>query len=313
MKSFTTGQALAGVWTKNSTTANLAYVAQTANDAYRHMCALKDWSFLEQQRALYTIGNQQFYPVPYDCARVKEISVLVSSNITYTPQLSPSKEHWDQLNLSKFTSDIPEWYFIFGGNSGAGSTIGLWPRPATSYVASPPAGAVIQVTQKCRVLDLQFADYTTGTVTTAVSALGVTTLTGSATSWSTGMAGMWIQITPTLAAGGGDGQWYLIAGVSSATSLTLAGQYSADFLGATSAYTMSQMPLLPEDFHDTPWARAAEIYWEKESDPRGLSFKKKYDNDVGDLVRTWSSPGGDYVIDTGDDPAIINPNLVIRL
>jgi len=307
MKSYTTGRNLAGVWTKNTNTSNLSYLDQTANDAYRHLCALKDWSFLEQLRTISTIGNQQFYPAPWDCARVKEISVLVN-NITYTPKLSPSREHWDQLNLSKFTSDIPEWYFIFGGNSGAGMRIGLWPTPASS-------GNTINVTQKCRVVDLQFADYTTGTITTAASASGLTTVTGSGTSWTAGQAGLWMQITPTAASSAGDGQWYLVTGVTNSTTLVLANQYSADFSGASANYILAQMPLLPEDFHDTPWKRAAQGYWGKESDDEGRydKFKAAADKDEGDLIRTWSAPGGDFVIDTGDDPQIINPNLVIRL
>lgn len=307
MKSYTAGRNLAGIWTKNSAAANLAYLDQTANDAYRHMCAMKDWSFLEQQRTIQTIASQQFYPVPWDCERVKEVSVLVSSNITYTPKLSPSKEHWDQLNLSRFTSDIPEWYFIFGGNSGAGARIGLWPTPATT------AGGTIQVTQKCRVVDLQFADYTTGTITTAASAAGITTITGSGTSWTPGQAGLWLQVTPTAASAAGDGNWYLVTGAPTATSLTLAGQYSTDFSGASASYILAQMPLLPENFHDTPWAKSAALYWEKETDPRGATFEAKYAQDVKDLVVAWSAPGGDFVIDSGDDPSIINPNLVIRL
>ena len=307
MKSYTQGRNLAGIWTKNSVATNLTYLDQTANDAYRHMCAMKDWVFLEQLRTITTIANQQFYPVPWDCERVKEINVVVSTSITYTPKLSPSKEHWDQLNLSSFTSDIPEWYFIFGGNAGAGSTIGLWPRPASS-------GNTMNVTQKCRVVDLQFADYTTGTITTTVVAAGVTTVTGSGTSWGTGQAGLWLNVTPTTAANGGDGNWYLVTGVVSGTSLTLATAYGGTALAAASAsYTLAQMPLLPENFHDTPWKHATQVYWEKETDPRAASFEKQYDSDVGDLVRAWSAPGGDYVIDSGDDPSIISPNLVIRL
>lgn len=305
MKSYTQGRNLAGIWTKNTNTANLQYLDQTATDAYRHMCAMKDWSFLEQLRTISTIGNQQFYPVPWDCAVVKEISVL-TNNITYTPKLSPSREHWDMLNLTIFTSDIPEWYFVFGGNSGAGATIGLWPRSASS-------GNTINVTQKCRVVDLQFADYTTGTISSAVSTGGITTITGASTSWGTGQAGLWLNVTPTAAAGGGDGIWHLVTGVPTATTLTLAGQYSADFSGATAAYILAQMPLLPEDFHDTPWARAAQMYWQKEDDERAAGFEKKYDDDVADLIHAWSAPGSNFVIDTGDDPQIINPNVVIRL
>lgn len=305
MKSYTTGRNLAGVWTKNTNTSNLSYLDQTANDAYRHLCALKDWNFLQQLRTISTIANQQFYPTPYDCSQVNEISVLVST-ITYTPKLSPSPEHWDMLNLSQFTSDIPEWYFVRGQVGGQGGSIGLWPKPASS-------GNTIQINQKCRVIDLQFPDYTTGTITTAASVAGITTITGSGTSFGSGQAGLWLNVTPTAGTSAGDGMWYLVTGVPTSTSLTLATQVSADFSGASANYILAQMPLLPEDFQDLPWVRAAQVYWEKEDDERAAGFKARYDEGHTDFIRTWSAPGGDYVIDRGDDPQIINPNLVIRL
>lgn len=307
MKSYSVGRNLAGTWTKNSNSLNLTYLDQTANDAYRRLCALKDWNWLEQLRTLTTVGAQQFYAVPWDCARVKEISVIpLNSQITYVPKLSPSREHWDQLNLSKFTSDIPEWYFLFGGNSGAGQQIGLWPTPATT-------GNTINVTQKCRVVDLQIADVTN--ITSDNIANGSTTLTLSSSAATAGMAGMWVQIATGTAANLGDGQWYLITGVPTSSSLTLATAYGGTTLltAAAAVTTISQMPLLPEDFHDLPWVRASQVYWEKEDDERSDKFKGRWDEGLGQLIDAWSSPGGDYVIDTGEDPELISPNLVIRL
>lgn len=307
MKSYTAGRNLAATWTKNSNTLNLTYLDQTANDAYRHVCSLKDWNFLEQLRTLTTIGSQQFYPAPWDCERVKEIYVIpLNSNIRYTPKLSPSREHWDQLNLSQFVSDIPEWFFIFGGNSGGGMQIGLWPTPATS-------GNTIGVSQKCRVIDLQISDNTSLTVDNIAN--GSTTITLSSAGATAGMAGLWINITPGTAANLGDGQWYLITGVPTSSTLTLATAYGGTNIttGASAPCTISQMPLLPENFHDLPWVRASQIYWEKEDDERSDKFKMRYDEGTGQLIDVWSSPGGDYVIDTGEDPELISPNLVIRL
>lgn len=300
MKSYTGGRNLAGTWTKNTAAANLTYLDQVANDAYRHLCAMKDWPFLERLRTLTTAASTQFYNLPYDTDMVREISVLVSTT-TYTPKPSPSREHWDMLNLTSFTSDIPEWWFVFAGQ------VGLWPKPAS-------AGNTINVTQKSKVVDLSAADYSTGTITTTATAAGVTTVTGSGTTWGSGMVGRFIRIDPTVAALGGDNVWYEIASVASATSLTLVRIYGGTAIAAGSAtYTIGQMPLLPESFQDTPWKKAAFDYWNKESDKRAAAFKIAYDQDVIDLVRTWSAPTTDLVIDNGEDTNIINPNLVIRL
>lgn len=298
MKSFTQGQNLFGTWSKNTAVSNLAYGAQIANDYYRHICALNDWSFLDGLRSMLTVGNQQFYPLFYDTDLVREVAVKVSS-ITYTPKLSPSREHWDSLNLVTFVSDIPEWYYVFNGQ------VGLWPMPAST-------GNTIFVTQKCRVIDMQFADYTTGTISGITN--GANILTGTGTSWSAGMAGEWINITPTLAANGGDGTWYQIGSVTNSTTIILVRNYGgATLTTATAAYVIGQMSLLPESFQDTPWKAAAADYWLKENDNRAASFQEKYQSDIGDLIKAYSSPTTDMVIDDGRDFSIINPNLLINL
>lgn len=300
MKSYTEGRNLYGSLTKNTATANLTLGDQVANDSYRHVCALKDWPFLEKSRTLLTQASVQFLNLPHDTDQVRAVSVLVNTK-TYVPKLSPSKDHWDMLNMSAFTSDIPEWYFVLAGQ------IGLWPKPAT-------AGSTIQLTIKARVINLSAADYTTGTIVTTSTTNNLTTVTGSGTAWTAQMVGRFIRITYSDTANTGDGEWYEIAGVASATSLTLVRAYGGTALAVASApYTIGQMPLLPEEFHDTPWKLAIAQYWEKESDKRGKTFRASYNEDLVALGRNWSSATTSMVVDTGEDQSLINPNLVISL
>lgn len=301
MKSYTQGRNTYGRWTKNTATANLSHGDEIANDAYRKICAVRDWPFLTQPRTLTTVAAQQFYNLPYDCDLVREINVVISTT-TYTPKLSPSREHWDKLNLTAFSSDIPEWYFVYNGQ------LGLWPKPASS-------GNTINVSQKCRVIDLSVADYTTGTITTTSTVSAVTTVTGNGTSWTSQMAGRYIRITLLDTANTGDGLWYLIASVPSSTTMTLTRAYGGTALSAaTAGYTIGQMPLLPETFQDTPWRYAAWDYWHKENnDDRAEEYKTSYNEDIANLQNAYGSPSTDMVIDNGDDANIINPNLVIRL
>ena len=310
MKSYTQGIAQYGVWTKNTNTANNTQGALVANDDYRTICAMKDWPFLTRLRTLTTVANQQNYNYPYDCDMVREIAVIVS-NIRYTPRPSPSQEHWDKLNLVTFTSDIPQWWFTLNGQ------ILLWPKPASS-------GNTINVTQKCRVIDLGAADYITGNITTVATSGVLTTVTGSGTAWTSQMVGRFIQIAYAGASDVGDGIWYEIAGVASATSLTLVRTYGGTAIAAASAnYIISQMPLLPENFHDLPWLAAAGNYWMKESDKRAASFfsihgqfpspGKAPTGKLKVLEDNYSSPTGSFVIDDGGGDEIVNPNLTISL
>lgn len=269
---------------------------------------MKDWPFLERQRTIPTTASAQFYNLPYDCDLVRAVAVTVST-IRYVPRLSPSQEHWDRLNLSVFTSDIPEWYFILNGQ------LGLWPKPASS-------SNTITITQKTRVIDLSAADYTTGSIVSIAN--GGTAVVGSGTAWTTQMTGRFIRITYIDTVNTGDGLWYEIASVASTTSLALVRSYGGTAISAGSAaYTIGQMPLLPEAFHDLPWMSAAADYWSKESDARANYFLTKHGapaqgslpatGRVKDLIATYSAPTTSMVIDDGRDQDILNPNLTISL
>lgn len=310
MKSYTQGRNLYGIWSKNTATANLTQGDQIANDDYRTICGIKDWPFLTRQRNLTTTASGQYYKFPYDCDQPQEIAVTISSK-KYVPRLSPNQAHWDNLNFNSYTSDIPQWWFPIAG------TIGLWPIPAT-------AGNTIVVTQKTRVIDLSATDYTTGTIVSTVTAAGITTVTGSGTAWTERMAGRFIRMTYSDTVNTGDGLWYEIASVTSATVMTLVRAYGGTVITAGgAAYTIGQMPLLPEDFHDLPWIYAAGNYWMKESDKRAQGFMTMHGNfpSAGQpatgklkvLLDGYSSPTTNMVIDDGGSDDMLNPNLTISL
>jgi len=298
-KSYTGGRNLYGVLTKNSSTTNLLLGDEIANDLYRGICALRDWNFLERLRTLVTVASSQKYPLPYDCDFVREVSVIISDT-RYTPRLCPDQKTWDILNLSQFTSDIPEWYYIFNNE------LWLWPIPAT-------ADNTINITQKTKVIDLGLADYTTGSIVSVAN--GGTAVVGTGTAWTNQMVGRYIRITITNNANTGDGLWYEIAGVTDTTHLTLAKAYGGNAIAAgTAACTIGQMPLLHEAYHHLPWIGAAAQYWAKEKDSRGDSLQKRYERGVSELISPNSSPTTDMVIDDGcGGQEITNPNLTIQL
>lgn len=301
MKTYTQGRNKYGVWTKNSNTANLSAGDEDANDAYRQMCAMKNWAFLERIRTLSTVAATQALNLPYDCDLVREISVVPNGQTTrYRPKLSPSPQHWDDLNLSTFNSDQTQWYIVQAGQ------LKLWPTPVQT-------GNTVYVNQKCRVIDLSIADITSITIASIANGATAMTVSGSLT---TAMVGMWIRPTYTagVASTTGDGVWYEITGVTNATTLTLGRAYGGvSITAATAACTIGQVPLLPESFQQTPWKLAAANYWGKEDDDRADRFQDSYDRDILSMIRTYSLPTGDPVLREGPDEEIINPNLTIRL
>ena len=298
MKSYQGGRNLYGKWTKNSGADNLTLGDEVANDEYKRICGLKDWPFLERKRTITTIASTQNYPLPYDCSQVREISLVISET-RYVPKQCPDEKAWDILNQNTYTSDIPEWWFIFNGE------LLIWPTPASS-------GNTITVVQKSRVIDLSIADYVTGSITSIAN--GAKAVVGGSTVWTERMAGRYIRSSLSDTANTGDGVWYEISAVTAATTLSLVRSYGGTSIAAgTASYTIGQMPLLPESFQDLPWIHATADYWATEDDQRALYFKNKYEEKLKDLIVTWSSPTTDMVIDDGEDRDIINPNLVISL
>lgn len=310
MKSYTEGRTLYGTMTKNTSSDNLSLGDQIANDDYRSICAAMDWPFLERLRTITTVASQQAYDLPYDCDLVRSVSVVVSSK-RYTPRLSPSQEHWDSLNLTSYTSDIPEFYYVQSGQ------VLLWPTPVS-------AGNTIRITQKTTPIDLSVADYTDGTITTATN--GDATITGSGTTFTDNMVGRYMRITYADTANTGDGLWYEIASVTSATELELVREYGGNSIAAGSAsYIIGQMPLLPEAFHELPWYKAIGEYWIKEGDSRGARYLEMHgefpsrhrpaSGKIANLIKAYSSPTTDMITDEGyiNDEELINPNLTVSL
>lgn len=300
MRTTTSGKNQYGVWTKNTNSTNLADGSGVANDIYRKICALKDWPFLEQLRTITTTAATAGTALPYDCDQVREIAVTpVNQTKRYTPAPVKNAKHWDELNLTSFKSDIPEYYYVFD------DSVYLWPTPVST-------GNTIRVTQKTKVIDLTIADITSSTVVTATNGSNAVVLSGGVTPL---MAGMWIQITYNPSTTNtGDGLWYQIIGITGTTQVTLSRNYGGtSIVAGSAACTIGQAPLLPEAFHDTPWKGAAVTYWKTNSDSRADAFNTDFNNDLIALGLNSSSKITDFVIDRGEDYDIINPNLTITL
>lgn len=131
-----------------------------------------------------------------------------------------------------------------------------------SATINTPLGNTITFNYKRRVTDLTLGDYTTGTVT---ATNGSTTITGSGTGFvanylpSAGSVlplNLWIKITPP----NGDGNYYQISSLTSATALTLTNAYTG-LTTAGASFIIGQMPLLLEDYHDLLLYRALMIYF----------------------------------------------------
>ncbi len=246
-----------------------------------------------------TVGVQ-FYPLPPNYSKLKSLTITVG-NLQWTPKEVFTTEEWNQLNVFPYFSDIPNNFFIYpGGDHGA--QVGIWPIPSTT-------GNVITFSYKFRVPDLSIADYTTpGTVSVTTK---TTAVTGGSTTFvpTTNISNesRWLQIAqPT-----GDNLWYQITSVNSTTGLTLYQPYQGITVAATIAgtYTIGQMPLLMEDFHDMLVWKALTYYFSSivDNPTKYKEFKEAYDTKLA-LLAEYS--GSNTVnVNLRGKINTVNPNL----
>lgn len=264
MQTFTTRRNLVGVMTGDDGTINLSRMDTLLNEADKEVCTLKPWSFRQKTKTLST-ETDNAHQLPNDCARVLDVTVTIGST-KYSPKQVKTRDEWDRLNQStSITSNTPEYWFIFG------KVLSFYPGPSSATTNA------ITVSYHREIKDLSIADYTTGTITTITS--GSTTVTGSGTTWTAQMAGRYIRITDSSTANTGDGYWYEIASVTSATVLELTAPYNGTSIAAGSAaYTIGQVSIVPEDFQMVPMYRALELYFTsiKPEKDRADKFKSLY-------------------------------------
>ena len=301
MLSYTTRRNLFGDLTNNKTSANLTLADTLCNVSEKAVIRYFPWPFLITTDTQSTVASQQFYNLPFNFGRLVSVSVTIS-NTQYTPKRAPSLKFWNQLNYStNVKSDIPEWFIILDGQ------LGFYPIPSSA------TSDAITYTFVRRAKDLTIADYTTGGIFTATN--GSTSVVGTATSWTTKMAGRWIRVTDSDVANAGDGEWYEISSVSGGTALVLKRNYDGVTVsGSSAAYLVGQMGPLPEEFHELPIYRALWIYFTS-SQPnaeKAALYENLYKDGLAEMKAEYGDLSTDPSIED-EDLDLINPNLTVQL
>jgi len=198
MLSFTQRRDLYGKLTRDNSSDNLTLGDTLMNEEEKRVINSRGWDFTQRVFTDTTVANQQFYNLPVNYRRLIGKPTITVGSTTYTPREAPDRETWDILNSTTDKSDIPQFFFIFNRQ------IGFYPTPSTT-------SNTITLPVEIQAIDLSIADFTTGTITSITN--GATTLTGSGTSWTAGMAGKFVRIDDDNTADSGDNQWYEVSSV----------------------------------------------------------------------------------------------------
>ena len=297
MKSFTELQT--EIKEQGNNTAEGALFKRRINDAVRFIVRQENYTFLEKSETATTVASTQFYDLPRDYGKLISVSILVSTT-TYTPREAPNRAFWDRLNqTTNVSSSTVEWFFIFNNQ------IGFYPTPSSS-------GNTITYNYDRLARDMVQEDFTTGTITTTVVA--DKTVVGDSTSWTKGMAGNWLRITSGAADALRDGFWYEIDSITDGTNLELKRGYAGTALTAASAaYTIAEMPIIPDGYEDMIVDRVLWQFFMKTDRVMAGQYKTDFFEKLRKLKESYGSKSVNPGIRDGSGVAMNNPNLFIEL
>ena len=245
--------------TSNSETANQTLGAIFINDSIRTICNLQGGKlrFLESTTNMSTVASQETYQIPNKYRKLIDMYIYSGSGSSndsiYAPEMVFDPLRWKTILQYRLgTQDVP--YFTYVENT----SYKIQPIPAST-------GNLIVLRGRLQIKDLTIADYTTGTIVSIAN--GGTAVVGSGTTWTADMVGRYIQITETTAANGGDGMWYEIGSWTNSTTIGLTKPYEGTSISAaTAAYTIGQVPIIPQAYQPAIIYRSVALYWQQQTE-----------------------------------------------
>lgn len=297
MKTFSTYQTDIPRIINNVLPDDITWCTEMLNDSIRYL--VTRYYFNERTYVVPggTVAQQQFYNLPPQVKKLINVTELIG-NVLWQPKECSSRSYWDTLNTVVYYQDYPSYFFVWN------SQVGIFPNPASS-------GNVLTLNYKTRIVDLTQADVTDVTSAKTMAATnGSATITASGNVFLNWMAGQWIRIPfSSTNSTDGDNNWYQILSITNATTAILYNQYTgASVSGA--AFTIGQVPILPEDYQDLPLYRMAILYYTvRFPDPvRAQLFQKQWDDGFEALNAEFGSKSTDVRV-TDIDNLPKNPNL----
>lgn len=242
-----------------------------------------DRYFTRKAKSTDTVANQQFYQTPPDCIRVRGVTNTLSNGRKYPVRQIRSEYEWRAINTIQQTGNWATYYFVRGADE-----IGLWPIPSQAVTNG------LEIYYEPRDHQLTQDDYSTGTVTVTN---GLTTVTGSGTTFTNTMVGRTFQTTD-----GSDGYTYKVTSYSSGTVLTLEEPYIG-LSGGSKTFLIGESFIFPDEYHDAPVDFALGRYFEVRNNPdRATYHNSKFQLAVADAKAKYASSSASQVI-TEEAPA----------
>lgn len=260
----------------------------------------------------YKLGTNDFPYFTYVENQTLQLQPIPGSNgntITIRGRLNTIDLSLEDFSTGTITAVPYSTTFtgVLASGATSGTLSGAWGFATGTYTIIFSNGEERQATFTSASTAVTWDDALTSSATATITVgteNGGSIITGSGTSWTTGMAGRYIRITNTSAANGGDGYWYEIESVLDSTHIALVKQYSGTAISAGSAtYTMGEMSVIPEAYDIAVVYRSAALYWrDKGSSEKATMFWRLYDggNEAGLLKDSYGGVIGQMLDNEGE-------------
>lgn len=280
---------------------NISWGLEMINDSIRELATVFYFNEVPYIVPGGTVANQQGYKLPGDFESLMNITVKVGG-VLYQPKQSPSRRHFDALNVIPFYNDFPQFYYIFNNE------VLLYPTPASD-------ANIITLNYKKRIKSICMDDVTNTTSSRTVTVTnGSTTVTANGALFKKWMGySGWIHFPFSITdASSGDNGWYQIDSVTSDTVLVLKNAYSGANATAVN-FTIGDVPILPEDYQNIPLYKALRLYFTTRvyDVAKATEFLNMYNEGYALLNAKYGSKSTSPVL-TDTDAPVYNPNLFPR-
>jgi hypothetical protein len=257
--------------TGDDSAANTTMGKGRINDTHKELLALHDWYFAETTEKFTTAASDYQYNLPYNYGRMVSVRIKIG-DVDYVLTEVSNPDQWQSLHTYRetSTSDYPIYFHI------TGDSMEIFPIPTSAGDTDNGTFHYVR-----RVVDMAADDYTTGTITTLAN--GGTAITGNGSTWTAAMVNRHFKIDA-------DYQWYEISAFTSTTAITLKKAFQGTAISAGSAsYTIGEMALIPEDYHQLLWQQPVALYWAMKKEPdQSAYYQALYEKGKKDFFNAYS-------------------------
>ena len=254
------------------------------NQFIKKVLIARDWTFNRSSYEDASVVEQQAYPLPYNCWRIRSIKVTVDE-VNYFPKEVISREMWDRLNRVSVYSDGAKKFFV------EPDEVALYPIQATS-------DNVIKIYFQKLIRDLSSDnDYVADTVTVTARSKAVV---GNGTTFLASMVGMFLTFDA-------DANYYEIASFTDTTHITLKRETKVA-VNAGNADIVDVIPF-PSGFESIPLWWALDVYFKSNEQPAiARGWEKMWKESLAEMIRRDAKSTGNVLTKDEIDSEIANIN-----